>query len=238
MSIEQAQQAGLDEHNRLRALHHDTPPLVLSRELCNDAQEWADTLMSENRFDHAPRSERNGCGENIASASGHSADFVEEAIRATKSWYNELYDPGYDFGNPGWQSGAGHFTQIVWKETSELGIGIARNGRKYVTVGRYRKAGNMTNAGYFERNVLPLKSANYTKPTSERRSSPEPTNTMDINSWGSDFANMSDNFPSMSADFPGGSRSVSVETTTINGRTIEKTTVVENGVTTVTTREF
>ena len=36
----------------------------------------------------------------------------------------------------------------------------------------------------------------------------------------------------------GGGRSVSVETTTINGRTIEKTTVVENGVTTVTTREF
>ena len=35
-----------------------------------------------------------------------------------------------------------------------------------------------------------------------------------------------------------GGRSVSVETTTINGRTIEKTTVVENGVTTVTTREF
>ena len=35
-----------------------------------------------------------------------------------------------------------------------------------------------------------------------------------------------------------GGRSVSVETTKINGRTIEKTTVVENGVTTVTTREF
>ena len=35
-----------------------------------------------------------------------------------------------------------------------------------------------------------------------------------------------------------GGRSVSVETTTINGRTVEKTTVVENGVTTVTTREF
>ena len=31
---------------------------------------------------------------------------------------------------------------------------------------------------------------------------------------------------------------VNVETTTINGRTIEKTTVVKNGVTTVTTKEF
>ena len=42
----------------------------------------------------------------------------------------------------------------------------------------------------------------------------------------------------MDMGFSGGGRSVSVETTTINGRTIEKTTVVENGVTTVTTREF
>ena len=45
-------------------------------------------------------------------------------------------------------------------------------------------------------------------------------------------------FGNMDMNFSGGGRSVSVETTTINGRTIEKTTVVENGVTTVTTREF
>ena len=45
-------------------------------------------------------------------------------------------------------------------------------------------------------------------------------------------------FSNTDMGFSGGSRSVSVETTTINGRTIEKTTVVENGVTTVTTREF
>ena len=45
-------------------------------------------------------------------------------------------------------------------------------------------------------------------------------------------------FSNMDMGFSGGSRSVSVETTTINGRTVETTTVVENGVTTVTTREF
>ena len=33
-------------------------------------------------------------------------------------------------------------------------------------------------------------------------------------------------------------RSGSVETRAINGRTIEKTTVIENGVTTVTKKEF
>ena len=50
---------------------------------------------------------------------------------------------------------------------------------------------------------------------------------MDMGGWGN-----------IDSGFPEGGRSVSVETTTINGRTIEKTTVVENGVTTVTTKEF
>ena len=44
----------------------------------------------------------------------------------------------------------------MWRETKQLGLGIAQQGRKYIVVGRYRPAGNMTNAGYFERNVAPL----------------------------------------------------------------------------------
>ena len=53
-----------------------------------------------------------------------------EVTRATKSWYDELYKPGYNFNNPGWNEnpGAGHFTQLVWKGTTELGIGIAKVG--------------------------------------------------------------------------------------------------------------
>ena len=38
MSLREAQEAGLREHNRLRALHQDTKPLELSDELCRDAQ--------------------------------------------------------------------------------------------------------------------------------------------------------------------------------------------------------
>ena len=53
-----------------------------------------------------------------------------EVTRATKSWYDELYKPGYNFNNPGWNEnpGAGHFTQLVWKGTTELGIGVAKVG--------------------------------------------------------------------------------------------------------------
>ena len=79
-----------------------------------NSKAWADQLMSQGRFDHAPRSERNGAGENLAGATGMSPTVVEEAVRATQSWYNELHNPGYNFNNPGWNEnpGAGHFTQV------------------------------------------------------------------------------------------------------------------------------
>ena len=72
---------------------------------------YADRLMAEDRFDHAPSSERNA-GENLAKSRGMSQTVVEEAVRATQSWYREINDPGYDFNNPGRKSGTGHFTQV------------------------------------------------------------------------------------------------------------------------------
>lgn len=50
---------------------------------------------------------------------------------------------------------SGHFTQVVWKESTELGVGVATDGNKVMVVGQYSPAGNMSNAGYFEKNVLP-----------------------------------------------------------------------------------
>ncbi|KAM7392110.1 hypothetical protein PAMP_022745 [Pampus punctatissimus] len=49
----------------------------------------------------------------------------------------------------------GHFTQVVWKESTKLGVGMATDGRKVFVVGQYRPAGNMNMPGYFEKNVLP-----------------------------------------------------------------------------------
>ena len=58
-----------------------------------------------------------------------------------------MCNPGYTFGQPNGRSGTGHFTQVVWKESVELGIGkydTDKDGMKctYI-VGRYRPAGNM-----------------------------------------------------------------------------------------------
>lgn len=51
----------------------------------------------------------------------------------------------------------GHFTQLVWKESTKLGIGVARMNwqghNAWLVVGRYKKHGNM--AGAFTANVAP-----------------------------------------------------------------------------------
>ena len=59
--------------------------------------------------------------------------------------YNEVCEPGYNF-NGGGSGGTGHFTQVVWKESTILGIGraeVTKGSMKcaYI-VGRYKPAGN------------------------------------------------------------------------------------------------
>ena len=70
--------------------------------------------------------------------------------------YNEVCDPGYDFNNGGFSGGTGHFTQVVWKESIELGMGRAETKKDEMNcayiVGRYKPAGNM--GGKFQENVL------------------------------------------------------------------------------------
>ncbi|KAI5618360.1 Golgi-associated plant pathogenesis-related protein 1 [Silurus asotus] len=68
-------------------------------------------------------------------------------------WYNEIKD--YDFSKPGNQRGTGHFTQVVWKATTEIGVGLATDGHTSFVVGQYKPAGNIINPGYYEENVLP-----------------------------------------------------------------------------------
>jgi hypothetical protein len=71
---------------------------------------------------------------------------------ATTSWYNEIKQ--YNFKHGGFTMETGHFTQLVWKDSKNLGVGIAtsRGGKTYV-VAQYSPSGNMP--GKFQKNVLP-----------------------------------------------------------------------------------
>ncbi|GFR71362.1 pathogenesis-related protein 1 [Elysia marginata] len=66
-------------------------------------------------------------------------------------WYDEIKD--YNFDSPGFSGSTGHFTQVVWKESTQLGMGKARtpDGTYVFAVGVYRTRGNMQ--GQFAENV-------------------------------------------------------------------------------------
>ena len=73
-------------------------------------------------------------------------------VEATKSWYNEITK--YDFNKPGFSMETGHFTQVVWKNSKEVGFGVAKtkNKKKCIVVANYFPAGNYLNQ--FKENVL------------------------------------------------------------------------------------
>lgn len=54
---------------------------------------------------------------------------------------------------------------MVWKDTEEVGVGLATDGKTTFVVGQYLPAGNITNGGYFEQNVLPTGSKVDSKPS-------------------------------------------------------------------------
>ena len=74
-------------------------------------------------------------------------------------WFVYRYDEvcQYNFNVHRYQSGLGHFTQIIWKASTELGIGkyTGRSGRRTCTyiVARYKDAGNVNSPRYFRRNI-------------------------------------------------------------------------------------
>jgi hypothetical protein len=73
-------------------------------------------MNSQRRMEHAPSEERNGCGENLAMHS--NTQLIGGTNVATQMWYDEVTNPGYDFKNQGFSSGTGHFTQVVWKDST------------------------------------------------------------------------------------------------------------------------
>jgi uncharacterized protein YkwD len=137
-----APQQMLALHNAKRRLHC-APDLAWSTDLAAAAQAWADRCQ----LAHAPRSVNPNQGENLARGAGS----LGTAAFLFGGWYDEVNR--YDFTKPGFQKGTGHFTQIVWRGTREVGCAVANCGGKSLWVCRYAPQGNIVNPGYFDKNV-------------------------------------------------------------------------------------
>lgn len=137
----------LRAHNAYRA-RHSSPALQWSPEAAKVARQWAQHLSSAGRLEH---SRRKGMGENLAYKFGAELTAQETA----DMWYNEIRK--YDFRNPGFAAGTGHFTQMVWAGTTHMGCGrVEKNGTTYV-VANYTPPGNVLGRERFEQNVKKAK---------------------------------------------------------------------------------
>ncbi|CAL8239225.1 unnamed protein product [Gadus morhua 'NCC'] len=135
----------LTTHNTYRQMHQ-SPPLTLSKDLNESAQSWADHLLDIGKMEHRSN------GENIFYMSS-SAPINLTGKEAVESWYGEVKD--YEYNSPGCKDNTDHFTQVVWKETKEVGVGLATDGKSVFVVAQYRPAGNVEGTANFQRNVLP-----------------------------------------------------------------------------------
>jgi uncharacterized protein YkwD len=126
-------EAVLAAHNKAR-LDTNSPNLTWNCSLADWAQEWADKGVAQHR-------EFSNYGENIFVAN----DSKVAATDAVNKWLAE---------RPQWNNVTGscaagktctHYTQIVWKRTTQIGCGINRNAGgkwKVLLVCNYDPAGN------------------------------------------------------------------------------------------------
>ncbi len=117
-------------------------PLAWSNKLASEAKLWADHLATIERLEHASNDERKGAGENLwmGSAGMYSAGDMVGAFISEKP----LYRPGVfpDVSSTGRWRDVGHYTQVIWSGTKELGCAISRSANNDVLVCRYWPAGN------------------------------------------------------------------------------------------------
>ena len=98
---------------------------------------------------HSSNESRPNQGENLAYAysnvNGESVFSLTPALDASNGWYNEIND--YTYAEIGSDVNAnvmiGHYTQMIWSTTTEVGIAVAISdtGKVYVAA-RYSPPGN------------------------------------------------------------------------------------------------
>jgi hypothetical protein len=128
-------------HNHARA-EVGVPPLRWNPALAASARVWADHLAATGKFQHAPEDPEVPQGENLwAGARGR---FAPEAM--TAAWIAERrnFKPGLfpDNSKTGRVEDVGHYTQLVWRDTREVGCALAVGQIGDILVCRYAEAGN------------------------------------------------------------------------------------------------
>lgn len=138
----------LAAHNRERdALH--IGPLRWHAGLAASAKIWADHLAKTGAFEHAPEGAGDPQGENLW-AGTKSAYALESRVGA---WIREkkFFKHGTFPNNSttGRVEDVGHYTQLIWRDTRNVGCAEATGRYEDVLVCRYSSAGNYVGEAVF-----------------------------------------------------------------------------------------
>lgn len=136
------EQEWLAEHNAARE-DVGLGPLRWNAGLARDAEAWAITLAERRRFEHASHEVRKGQGENLwrGTRDRYAPWQMINLFVAEKRDFRPGTFP--NVSTTGRWSDVGHYTQIIWPETQQVGCATARNHSDEVLVCRYWPAGNV-----------------------------------------------------------------------------------------------
>lgn len=133
---------------RLLAAHNSArvaagvPLLRWDPQLAAGAETYAAQLARTGHLAHSPRQSRPGQGENLwmGSAGAYTPEFM------VQSWADErrMFRAGTfpNVSTTGNWADVAHYTQMIWRSTTDVGCAIQRSGRWDVLVCRYSPAGN------------------------------------------------------------------------------------------------
>jgi hypothetical protein len=137
-----AEQEWLAAHNQEREAL-GLMPLRWKHALAADARLWAEDLAGRRAFHHSPHLRALGQGENLWM--GSRARFTPSQMIGGFLAEKRIFRAGTfpDVSTTGRWSDVGHYTQIIWPETQEVGCASALGPRDEVLVCRYWPAGNV-----------------------------------------------------------------------------------------------
>ncbi|NXL90685.1 CRIS2 protein, partial [Alectura lathami] len=133
----------VDKHNNLRRQVNPPARNMLRMEWNSQAAANAQNWANQCSLNHSPASQRKTsvqCGENLYMSTAPAS--WSEAIQA---WYNEKEDFRYGTGATSQNAVIGHYTQLVWYNSYQVGCAVAycpSNQYSYFYVCQYCPPGN------------------------------------------------------------------------------------------------
>jgi uncharacterized protein YkwD len=163
----------LDAHNVHRANHSDTGPMTWDAKLAKAAQTVADRCVTEHDRTVDASNWEMSYGQNWASAGISDGSYTEDGSAVHDQWYNNefgmfesLFGKDYSGSLGEW----GHLTQVVWRDSKQVGCGTKKCGTDSITFCNYYPPGNF-NSDYKNNVGMPLGKPTVTGAMAEKMAS-------------------------------------------------------------------